>query len=204
MKRLLLTTAASMVAATAAFAGSPMPAPVDPAPMVPAVVAPMATDWGGFYVGAMGAYLFGDTDDLTVTPTATDTFDGYGGGLFAGYNFQTGSGVVLGAEVAGSFGNMTYATPPDLNVTLVDGKLRLGFAAGDALIYGAGGLSYAMYDNNDEGWGWNIGAGVDYMLTDNVFLGVAYTYRDITDSLNDPAQWEDKFSTIEARVGLRF
>ena len=202
MKHLLLTTAASIVAASAAFAGSPTLAPVDPTPMAPPVVA--AADWSGFYIGAMGAYLFGDSDDLTVVPTVSDAFDGYGGGVFAGYNYQTGGGFVLGAEVAGSLGNMVFAAPPDLGVTLVDGKVRLGFASGDALIYGAGGLSYASYDNGDEGWGWNLGAGIDYLVTDNVFVGVAYTYRDITDSVNTPEQWEDRFSTIEARVGLRF
>lgn len=69
-------------------------------------------------------------------------------------------------------------------------RARLGYAMDRFMPYVAGGLSVAQYDFNliDDGdlefadsktlAGWNIGAGVEYAATDNLFLRAEYRYAD--------------------------
>jgi outer membrane immunogenic protein len=202
MKKIFGLSTIAFFAASAAFGGSLEPVVPDVVPTLPAP-APMAVDWSGFYVGGTGGWMMGDSEDYTVIPSTLSNFDGLIYGGFAGYNYQMDSGLVLGAEVAAFTGTMQFA-PPDLGITLFDLKARVGYAAGDALIYASGGYTMASYGNGDAGSGWNLGVGLDYMLTDNIFVGGEYVYRDITDSQNTPEQWEDRFGTIQARIGIRF
>lgn len=200
MKKTFALSAIAICATGAALAGSLEPAVVEPSPYV--APASAAADWTGFYVGGATGWMMGE-DEIFVPPFV-DAFDGLIFGGFAGYNHQFASGLVLGAEVSAFTGTMQFAAPPDLGITTVDLKARVGYAAGDALIFASGGYTMAYYDNGDEGTGWNLGAGVDYKVTDNVFVGAEYVYRNITDSVNAPAQWESRFGTIQARVGFRF
>lgn len=203
MRHLVAVSILAIFAAGGAFAGSLEPVVEDTAVAAPAA-APTYSNWTGFYVGGTAGWMMGDSDNLLTVPVTTSSFDGalYGG--FAGYTYELGSGLVLGGELAGSTGTMSFAAPPDLGVTLFDAKVRLGYAMGDALVYATGGYTFADYDNGDQGAGWNLGAGVEYMVTDSIFIGGEYLYRDITDTQNTPEAWEDKFGTISARVGFRF
>lgn len=200
MKSILTVSTIAMFAAGAALAGSVEPVVVESALYV--APAPKAVDWSGFYVGGGAGWMMGD--DEIFAPPSVSAFDGLIYGGFAGYNYQMDSGLVLGAEVAAFTGNMQFAAPPDLGITMVDLKARVGFAAGDALVFASGGYTMASYDNGDEGAGWNVGVGVDYKVTDKIFVGAEYVYRDITDTQNTPEQWESRFGTVQARVGFRF
>lgn len=85
-----------------------------------------AQDWSGFYAGGLATYSFGDGDSdlslgsnwVTIESAAlrngvTDFWstnlqpDGWGVGLFAGYNKQYTSGLVLGAEVNYAYHDVT-------------------------------------------------------------------------------------------------
>ena len=200
MKKFLLSSALVFAGTLSANAGSLAEPIVEPVLMPAPVAAPL---WEGFYVGALAGMMTGDsTDTGTSTPTV-DPFDGYLFGGFAGYNYQMDSGLVIGPEVAVLMGNMDFGTST-LGVTLVDLKARVGYAAGKALVYASGGYTLANYDNGDQGAGWNVGVGVDYLVTDHIFIGGEYVYRDITDTLNTPATWEDQFGTVQARIGVKF
>jgi opacity protein-like surface antigen len=77
-------------------------------------------------------------------------------------------------------------------------RARLGMAWDRALFYAAGGLETGEFDgsatyvgraggspamgfgdNSKLHFGFNVGAGIDYAVTDNVFLGVEYRYIDL-------------------------
>lgn len=204
MKRLLATTAAALlVSGTAAYAGSVAPATVEPVIAAP-VVAP-ANDWTGAYFGGTVGWAPGTyTDDADVD----FDFDGVTYGGFAGYNYQFDNNFVLGGEIAASTGQRTFdgGALAAYDATFVDLKARMGYATDRALVYVSGGYTLAYYNDaaDSEATGFNVGAGVDFKLTDNLFVGAEYVYRDLEDSVNDPALWSENLGTIQARVGITF
>ena len=93
---------ACLFAALLCLAGMPAHAadkPLLPAPEKKAAAGPH--DWSGFYAGVHGGYARSDSQwSNGPSSSATPSF-GAGGGTFgahAGYNYQLGSGVVLGTE----------------------------------------------------------------------------------------------------------
>lgn len=138
-------------------------------------------------------------------------------GAFAGVNFQSGA-MVFGVEAAYSMGSVGYydddVSYPSYSVagvirdtmddssgswasefggeftSFIDLKARLGFAAGDALIYGFSGWSFGEYEYEAlfgrgpasflaiSTSGMNYGAGVDYLVTDNFFMGLEVIFRE--------------------------
>ena len=95
------------------------------------VPTPAAYDWTGFYAGTHLGYAFGDsnwaaTDWATGAPIGSgslsftqhlDTFRESGsffGGIQTGYNYQLGSGFVIGAEADASF--PSFQTPDGISV----------------------------------------------------------------------------------------
>ena len=67
---------------------------------------PIAFDWSGFYIGGHAGYaLGGDFTARAAAGTARGDLDGFVGGAYGGYNFQTGN-VVLGGEADVSFGEI--------------------------------------------------------------------------------------------------
>jgi len=205
MKILLTTAAAALLAtsATAVMAGTVVPAPADPVVAAPvSAPAPVSSgDWSGFYFGASGGWVSGATTDLD-----TGDFQGLSYGGFLGYNYELNNGFVLGGEVAASMGALEWDGDENdtSDASFVDLKVRAGFAVDRALIYAFGGYSIADFGNDENGAGFNAGGGVDFLITDNIFAGVEYIYRDIEDSDGDPAAWARQPGTIQARVGIKF
>jgi opacity protein-like surface antigen len=132
--------------------------------------------------------------------------DGHAYGGFVGYNFQRGN-VVFGGELRGLMLNdvsrsyeadddtrqQRARTARDFSASfevdyVVDLRARVGFAAGDALLYAAGGLSRAGLSGelcgfgscesmDDTASGFNAGLGVEYNVTESMFVGADYTMR---------------------------
>ncbi len=123
------------------------------------------------------------------------------GGILGGYNYQAGPWV-FGAELAASAANMQQERPsplfPRLDAStaqvqwLVSATGRLGFAWERWLGFAKGGwaganLELTLVDQgagvygSERQWanGWTVGGGVDYMICDQVSLGVAYDFADI-------------------------
>lgn len=199
MKKYLVATAAIFAVATPALAGNLAPAPVDEpvvAPVPAAPVAPIGVDWTGLYAGAQLGYGFGDAE-------GTD-FDGIVGGGQVGYNYDFGKWV-LGAEADYNFA--------DLSLDGVDGsidqigrlKAKAGYEVGKALLYGTAGGAYAEAEIDGEDFddfGWVAGAGVDYMVTDNVIAGVEYLYHGFNNF--DDSNADVDANTIAAKVSYKF
>lgn len=204
MKTLALTSALALFIGSAATAGS-MAAPAVEPTIVPTVAAPAVTDWSGFYLGGSAGSMTGNEDwygsDYAFSGTR------YGG--FAGYNHQTASGLVYGGEVAVSMGEQQFEWNASevYDMTIMDAKARVGMAAGNALIFASAGFSTASYESNGwgdyEATGYNYGVGIDYLVTDSVFIGAEAVFHELEEAVDTP-NWTETVTTLNARIGVKF
>ena len=134
---------------------------------------------------------------------------GWVGGGQAGYNWQQGTWVygvetdLSGTSLKSSMsGGLTGFAPCPGDAASTSAKVdwygtlrgRLGWANGNALFYGTGGLAYGQVDLNSSfsalgltvnsstsstRAGWVIGAGIDYMVQPNLILNLGYQYVDL-------------------------
>lgn len=155
---------------------APAPAPVAPAP------APVGYDWTGFYGGAQVEYGDVQIDDVADT-------DGTGAlyGLFGGYRYDFGD-FVVGAELDLNLADIDLETGAGADAGSIDAVHRLGleagFDAGPALIYGTAGVAqaYATLGGADvDDTGYFFGAGMDYLVTDNVTVGAEILQHEFED-----------------------
>ncbi len=201
---LLLTAAYG----STAFAGSVVAPVVDTVAIAPPVA---QDDWGGFYLGGMYGLHSGT---WVGTGQFSDTFSAEGNlyGAFAGYNVQRNA-LVFGGELAYSMGDITYSDAigpiPTDGDTFLDAKARLGYAAGNVLVYGvAGGTmatsSDALYTADLTGF--NYGGGAQMKLSNGLFFGAEYLVRDVSGvNPNDNLSTIDLTTqTIQIRVGKQF
>lgn len=145
---------------------------------------------------------------IGATPAAgcRDDDNGFEFGVRAGYDRQFGS-LVLGALVEGTRADVedavsAFSTTPasyTMDRTLREvGAVRLrgGFAAGDTLFYGTGGLAMGRvhqtfattntansFTLNRDKWakGYQFGGGLEHKITKDVSLGVEYLYTRLKD-----------------------
>ncbi len=192
---------------TAVYAFTAMPA-----------VAQSGSDWSGFYGGITSGEVTGMQDyfdnDVPRRPGFPTKMGGPNSGVFLGYNLQNG-GMVYGIEVTQG---TSYVYPveipaafPNRHSAMTDAKARVGYAIGDALVYAAGGWSGSTWTENTSDVistsGWNYGVGVDYALTDTLFVGVEYLHRELaSENFNyvPSARFESSLDEVSLRIGARF
>jgi high affinity Mn2+ porin len=209
MKFTILTLSACITLSAPVFAADVAPA-IAPGPPVFA-----SNPWEGFYVGGHVGYAFGTSSYLSNPPGApasgsvglygTDVNGEFGplfGGLQAGYNHVSPSGLMFGLQADFSFPDemksnlpVTFpaAGPSVINDNIeIFGSLRgrIGYASGDWLIYGAGGFAYDrdLATNTDAAgdvdsvyfWrpGWTVGGGVEVRLTPEWSAKLEYSFLD--------------------------
>ncbi|MCY1292160.1 Outer membrane protein beta-barrel domain protein [compost metagenome] len=188
-------------------------------------------NWSGAYLGGQAGYASGtsryhnDVDErLKFSP------DGFLGGIYGGYNHQFSSNFVLGFDadftLADIKDNGKYYDEDGYDANMHSSlkmrwngaaRVRAGYALDRFLPYVAGGLSYGKYKlsvwDNEESLvkssktrtGWNIGAGLDYAMTDNLIARVEYRYSDfgkarILDGVSDSIN----LKTHDARLGIAY
>lgn len=172
---------AACLGAAPAFAADAI---VEEAPPAVPMEEPPVASWAGTYIGLTAGYGFGgevETDDADVGT------DGFVGGAFAGIQGQSDA-IVYGVE-----GDIGYSGVDGREDGVdtdggVEGSIRarLGYAVTpDVLIYGtAGGAAQKLEvskggESDDQAmYGYTVGAGTDFKLTDNVFGRVEYRYTD--------------------------
>lgn len=178
--------AASLLALVAAPAFAADVVENVPEPAAPMEEAPLAS-WGGPYAGIYGNYSFSGRAEAD--SGAKVDVDGFGGGAFAGYNYEVGNGVVAGVE-----GDLGYHDIHGTNgVGQVDGgvggslRARLGYAITPEILpyVTAGGaaqsikISQAGDSDRNTHLGWTAGGGLDVKITDNIFARGEYRYTDL-------------------------
>lgn len=207
-KRILIAGVFALSAAGQAFAADLPPAPMPP-PRAPATYVPAPIpyyNWTGFYIGGNLGYGFGgssasDTAKSSITTTTSQSF--LGGGQ-AGFNWEFGPGVVIGAEAdfdwlpnTSNAVTLTNVGPPPATanatinsrwLTLVDA--RLGYAWDRLLVYGKGGWAFAGAGNSNlniggapiaasvsnSNQGWTAGAGVEYAFAGTWSVRAEYDF----------------------------
>jgi outer membrane immunogenic protein len=166
------------------------------------------TSWGGAYVGGhLGAVW--SSGDATIRTTSTDLGETSAyGGVHAGYNFQQGS-FVYGLE-----GDVGFASHVDY---LASVRGRLGVAAGNALLYGTGGVAFVgtnyapvvnavKFDLGETQTGFVVGGGAEFKLNPRWSVGVEglyYGFDGVTDARLAPAATANAgadFAVVQGRL----
>jgi len=226
---LALLGGAAAAADLPAFEPAPVIAPV---PQAFTWTGPYAGLAAGYAWGQGEVNFFGDGDDDDDDDDEGDEdfdADGWLVGGFVGYNYQFPSALVLGIEADldwtgidgdgdGDNGDDDDDDDGDFNADLDwQGSLRarVGYGFDRALLYATGGFALAGIDaggngddddDDDDGdteWGWTLGAGVDFAVTDNVFVRGEYRYTNFSDMDNDDESGEAQdFDTHAVRLGV--
>ncbi len=234
----------------AAAAGMLAAVPVDAADLSrPSLKAPLVTVapplWGGFYLGAQGGAFYARDKVSTpngelLEPLSIHDASYFAGG-YAGYNYQTGA-LVVGVEgdVSAVLGGRAISPPaqtivPSVLATgasdpkwLATAAARLGFAAGNFLIYAKGGGAWMRADytataQTDTGTvlgtetigatrtGWLVGGGLEYAWTPNWLTKIEYNYldfgsKDVTYTLAgvNAASFDSTAHVIKAGLAFKF
>lgn len=208
--KLLTFTAAACLTAGAVFADGVNEAETTPV-VTPPVPVNTTADFSGAY-GGLGLGIaqgeigyFGNDDDV-------DFNDGTAISLFGGYNIQNGN-LVYGGEIGYSQLSDFYVVPDfgddDVIESLIDLRGRVGYVTGDVLIYGALGYSFGEYVepgvSTFEMSGLSVGAGAEYLVTDNIFVGADYTMRMLEgNEVVTDVEAASNVSTFTLRVGYSF
>lgn len=194
MKHTLLAVVISGLAGSAAVAGSPEPY-IEHVYLEPPVV---ENQWDGIYGGVLGGMQSGE---ITEGPFE---FDAVNYGVFAGYNYQQDN-MVIGAEVAAQMGTMDFDNGDSFDIDmLVDAKVRVGYSFGDALVFASGGYSSLGMTSPDNfaATGWNAGAGIDYAISEQFFVGGEYVYRSLPNT--EPGGFDYTSHGAQFRAGVKF
>lgn len=188
------------VSASTALAGNIEPAPAPTPVTAPAVT---MTDWSGPFFGAQVGGGFGDTDFRFANGNSADHgIDGAFGGVYAGYDFQSGANV-FGVDLAYNFADISGSTDCPNPAYTCSSKLkdfgairgRYGRAFNDFLVYGAAGYAFGnakadaanssgpvFPDNSASVDGWTVALGLQKMLSSNWALRGEIAYYDLSAS----------------------
>jgi outer membrane immunogenic protein len=197
---------------------------------------------GVFLLSVSAAFAQCATDSGANSATGS----GLVGGAHAGYNWQQGSWVYgLETDLSGTSlkssmsGGLTSIAPCPGDGASTSAKVdwygtvrgRAGWATGNVLFYGTGGLAYGQVDlsstYNALGFstiaqtssvraGWVAGAGIEYLLQPNLTLNLGYQYVDLGTanlassmtagavSLSQTASAHAAFSVVTIGLSWRF
>jgi outer membrane immunogenic protein len=186
MHRIYVAFSALMLVSTSAVAADLEPVP--------------SFDWTGVYAGVFGSYSNFDSSASLGGVSDNVNLDGFGGGLLLGYNHQMDS-LVLGIEADVSLldvdGSSLIPAPHTQSLdSNFSGRLRIGYAIDNTLLFLQGGLAAADFDADLAGGGsiasetllgFQIGAGLEYAFTDNWTMRADYLYTDYESVVGNPA-----------------
>jgi outer membrane immunogenic protein len=162
---------------------------------------------GNADVDAKLRQFVGDPSSQLVSEDGKSDLQGGMIGGLVGYDYSLGNGFVVGAlgdfSWSGLSGDNDFGSNSDYSLeTSVDWlatlRGRVGFEVGNALIYGTGGFAFGGVEaelqasgGGDLGsvggtqMGWTVGAGINYMATEHLMLGVEYLYVDLGEESYD-------------------
>jgi len=159
-------------------------------PSAPLAVAAEGFDWTGGYAGATAGALFkGDSfSDLRRFKDGT-----FIGGVHVGYNYQLEDNWVLGIEAEG---NLLNDKKPGVSLkNYAAARVRAGYAFDRFLPYVDGGVVVGRLEVGSRGgaaakeakrkpeghshFGYTVGGGVEYALTDRMTTRASYHYIDL-------------------------
>lgn len=201
MRLIALGIIAAMASAGAATAAEPevIAAPAEQA-------APPTGIWTGGYVAISAGYgWLKDKDDRFVPTLRTKGSDPVYG-ISAGYLKSWG---VFVAGVEGgyhyqriTFDNLPIGFPVIRTEEAWSLRGRIGAAYDRVLVTANAGAIYANTNIGMEDWGIIAGASIDYLLTDNIFAGLAYDHQFYRNF--DGVPLDADIDTVQLRIGYKF
>lgn len=228
IRYLFAASAFALVTASSVQAADIVHALVSPTP-----VAAPAFSWNGFYAGGEigGSWARIKVNKWDAAAGSQTNWssrpNSFIGGLFAGYNFDIGSNIVLGLDTdfllekikgqsSATSGLTTYKA--EIKQKWVGStRARLGYAADRWLPYVAAGVTYGRINTSITGGdtfaknktraGWTAGAGFDYAVTDNVLLRLEYRYTDFgkkTDIAANSLKYRVNYKANDFHVGVAY
>lgn len=200
-------------------------ADVDLPPVRPSIVS----------LGVIGGFNAVDGDyDYGADPEMSGT--NWGLGVRAGWDYYGEGGWAVGVVGDWMWGigdiadnvDPVEATYLDMNY-LTTARVRAGWGPDNTLLYVTGGFAAAQMefgglvgsnpsvDDSDKDWayGWTVGGGIEYAVTDNFSVGLEYLYVDLGDtdhSLSNPITGQggdlsmsyNDFQTVRMSLSYRF
>ena len=181
--RILITTLMASAVSLIAFSAVQAADAIDEVPAAPAAEysEPAVKNWSGAYVGGTANWARGEYD-----ATGGRGASGMGGGLYGGYNMQSGQ-IVYGAEADINYGDNDTRSPTRKMEQGVNGSVRarVGYDLNPVLVYGTAGVAASSVKATQAGGsdkntllGWTAGGGAEALVTDNVTARVEYRYTD--------------------------
>ena len=217
MRKTMMVAAAALMASFGAAAAADLGGYRGSTKDAPVAYGPAAS-WAGLYVGASVGYAWGEGEQLTLGRFETD-LDGAVYGAQVGYNFQRDN-IVFGVEA--SFNGA------DLEGDAFDGKVttevdwyatavaRLGYSAGDFLIYGFGGVAWGDvtvgvigFESEETHVGWTAGVGVERAFSDRLSVRLEYAHVDLGTEDHFKSECDDcegsaEFDVVKVGVNYKF
>jgi outer membrane immunogenic protein len=188
------------------------------------ILADSPFDWSGAYIGAS----VGGQGVTAVGPgQATLSGTAVVGGVFGGFNFQSGN-LVYGIEADAEYSGFNATVPCTNPAWSCNGYLnaqgslraRLGYAVESLLFYGTAGVAVGhaggsttspanvVFPDSSVRVGWTVGAGVEAAFTDNWFGRVEYRYTNFgADNLMFDVPYngvEVSSHAVRAGIGYKF
>lgn len=207
MRHLTKILAASAIALSAASFAHAADA-IDEIPSAPESVDVVpAGNWEGAYVGGKLTHQWGK-----VKEGKDYDAQGFGGGIYTGYNKQDGQ-IVYGGEVDLNYSSIdkTYnkvKSDQGLNGSL---RARIGYDLSPAMVYATGGLaatnmevSDKTSDSNKTLLGVTLGAGVETKITESITARTEYRFTNYqTQTFNlDSGATDRGLKEHQVNVGL--
>jgi outer membrane immunogenic protein len=200
MKNFLMGTVA-LIALGASVPAMAADLAARPYTKAPAYVPAPIYNWTGFYIGGHVGGAFNGSNGFGGT---TDNSDGrFLGGVQVGADYQFAPNWVIGVEgqyswVGSNNTNVAFATAPGATYNLNQKGIasatgRIGYTWGPALLYVKGGYAYQDFNESlfltgtgapvafatsTKHDGYTVGAGLEYMFTQNWSGKVEYQYYD--------------------------
>jgi len=169
-----------------------------------------ADSWAGPYLGGVLGYDWGSVSNNPTHPS------GFVGGIEAGYNWQNRNGNwVFGVEgdIDATGADDTFAPWKFSNPWFGTVRGRAGYALGNVLFYGTGGLAFGDLHGQTFGFseshttvGWTVGLGAEVKLAPNSNWSakIEYLYIDLSSSQFAITGVSNGSRASVARVGVNY
>jgi outer membrane immunogenic protein len=203
------TMRAMILAAVVAAPGAAVAADIGARGPTPYYAQPASYyNWSGLYAGINAGYEWGHVTSSNIDPS------GVAGGGQVGYNWQSGQ-FVFGAEtdIQASAADDTFAPWKFSNPWFGTLRGRVGYALGNVMFYGTGGLAFGELRATTFGLseshtnaGWTAGVGAEMGFAPNWSAKIEYLYVDLANSnfVITGASNGYRFGLIRAGVNYHF
>ena len=140
--------------------------------------------WAGPYLGANLGYAWGSVENNLTKPS------GFVGGAQVGYSWQTGPWVFgVEGDIQATGADDTFAPWKFSNPWFGTVRGRAGYAFGNILLFGTGGLAFGELRGETFGLseshtsaGWTAGVGAEFGFAPSWSAKVEYLYVDLANS----------------------